>query len=167
MTEVNRAAALVAAAPSVDRVMIEERAASFAKRSLKKGAKVAGLRMAISMMDLTTLEGKDTDGKVVALCRKARRPLEREPTIPSCAAVCVYPNLVPVAKRELEGSAVQIASVATAFPSGLSPLAIKLADVREAVDFGADEIDMVIDRGAFFSGEYAKVFDEIAATKSA
>ncbi len=167
MTEVNRAAALVAAAPSVDRVMIEERAASFAKRSLKKGAKVAGLRMAISMMDLTTLEGKDTDGKVVALCRKARRPLEREPTIPSCAAVCVYPNLVPVAKRELEGSAVQIASVATAFPSGLSPLAIKLADVREAVDFGADEIDMVIDRGAFLSGEYAKVFDEIAATKSA
>ncbi len=167
MSEANRAATIVAAAPTVDRVMIEERAASFAKRSLKKASKVAGLRMAIAMMDLTTLEGKDTPGKVESLCRKARRPFDRDPSVPSCAAVCVYPNFVAAAKRELAGTNVQVASVATAFPSGLSPLAIKLDDVRKAVEFGADEIDMVIDRGAFLSGQYAKVFDEIAATKEA
>jgi len=167
MSDANRAASIVAGAPLVDRVMIEERAASFAKRSLKKASKVAGLHLAISMMDLTTLEGKDTDGKVEALCRKAMRPLDRDPSVPSCAAVCVYPNFVATAKRELAGSSVQVASVATAFPSGLSPLSIKLDDVRKAVEFGADEIDMVIDRGAFLSGQYAKVFDEIAATKEA
>jgi deoxyribose-phosphate aldolase len=167
MSEANRAASIVAAAPTVDRVMVEERAASFAKRSLKKASKVAGLHMAISMMDLTTLEGKDTEGKVESLCRKARRPLDRDASVPSCAAVCVYPNFVATAKRELAGTNVQVASVATAFPSGLSPLSIKLDDVRKAVEFGADEIDMVIDRGAFLSGQYAKVFDEIAATKEA
>ncbi len=152
--------------PPVEAVGLEERASSLAKRSIKKASKIEGLKMAIAMMDLTTLEGKDTPGKVVAMCRKALRPHETIDT-PSCAAVCVYPNLVPVAKRALEGSTVKVASVATAFPSGQSPLAIKLDDVRRAVEFGADEIDMVIDRGAFLRGEYGKVFDEIARTKEA
>lgn len=152
--------------PPVEAVGLEERAASLAKRSIKKASKVEGLKMAISMMDLTTLEGKDTPGKVVALCRKALRPHEKL-DVPSCAAVCVYPNLVPIAKRALAGSTVKIASVATAFPSGQSPLKVKLEDVRRAVEFGADEIDMVIDRGAFLRGDYGKVFDEIAATKEA
>ena len=152
--------------PSVDKVMVEERAASLAKRSLKKEAKVAGLKLSISMMDLTTLEGKDSAGKVRQMSYKARVP-SADPSIPSCAAVCVYPKLVPIAKKALEGSTVKVASVSTAFPSGLSPLAVKLADVRQAVELGADEIDMVIDRGAMLSGEYNAVFDEIAATKEA
>ncbi len=152
--------------PPVEAIALEERAASLAKRSIKKGSKVEGLKMAISMMDLTTLEGKDTPGKVVAMCRKALRPSERIDT-PSCAAVCVYPNLVPIAKRALGSSGVKVASVATAFPSGQSPLSVKLDDVRRAVAFGADEIDMVIDRGAFLRGDYGKVYDEIAQTKEA
>ena len=152
--------------PTVDKVYVEERAAALGKRSLKKAAKLAGLKLAISMMDLTTLEGKDTHGKVAQMCQKARSP-SPDPTVPSCAAVCVYPNLVTVAKEALAGSSVHVASVATAFPSGLSPLALKLDDVRRAVAFGADEIDMVIDRGAFLSGEHEKIFDEIAATKEA
>ena len=141
--------------------------ASLAKRSLKKGAKVAGLKLAIRMMDLTTLEGKDTPGKVRALCNKAKRPLDSDPSLGPCAAICVYPNMVKVAKAALEGSGVFVASVATAFPSGQSPIEIKLEDVRRAVEFGADEIDMVIDRGAMLMGDYAKVFDEIARTKEA
>ncbi|WP_394821034.1 deoxyribose-phosphate aldolase [Pendulispora albinea] len=153
--------------PSVDQVAVEERALSLARRSIKKGAKVAGLKLAVAMMDLTTLEGKDSAGKVRALCNKALRPLESDPSVGTCAAICVYPNWVATAKQALEGSPVKVASVATAFPSGQSPLAIKLEDVRRAVDFGADEIDMVIDRGAMLSGQYAKVFDEIAATKEA
>jgi deoxyribose-phosphate aldolase len=153
--------------PPVDAVAVEERAAALAKRSIKKGAKIAGLKLAVSMMDLTTLEGKDTAGKVRQICQKALRPLESDPTIGPCGAVCVYPNMVPIAKQVLEGSPVKVASVATAFPSGLSPLEIKLEDVRRAVEFGADEIDMVIDRGAMLSGQYGKVFDEIAATKEA
>jgi deoxyribose-phosphate aldolase len=153
--------------PPVDQVAVEERAASLGKRSLKKGAKVAGLKLAVRMMDLTTLEGKDTPGKVRALCRKALLPLDSDPSIGPCAAICVYPNLVPIAKQALAGSTVKVASVATAFPSGQSPLDVKLADVRRAVGLGADEIDMVIDRGAMLSGDYAKVFDEIAATKEA
>jgi deoxyribose-phosphate aldolase len=152
--------------PTVDKVMVEERAAGLGKRSIKGPAKVAGLKLAISMMDLTTLEGKDSPGKVEQLCQKALRPHERA-DIPSCAAVCVYPKLVSVAKRAVSGSAVKVASVATAFPSGLSTLAVKLADVRQAVELGADEIDMVIDRGAMLSGEYRAVYDEIAATKEA
>ncbi|WP_438037687.1 deoxyribose-phosphate aldolase [Sorangium sp. So ce128] len=152
--------------PTVDKVMVEERAAGLGKRSIKGPAKVAGLKLAISMMDLTTLEGKDSPGKVEQLCQKALRPHERV-DIPSCAAVCVYPKLVSVAKRAVSGSAVKVASVATAFPSGLSTLAVKLADVRQAVELGADEIDMVIDRGAMLSGEYRAVYDEIAATKEA
>jgi deoxyribose-phosphate aldolase len=153
--------------PPVDQVAVEERAAALGKRSIKKAAKVAGLKLAVRMMDLTTLEGKDTPGKVRQMCRKALAPLEGDRSIGPCAAVCVYPNLVPVAKAALAGSSVKVASVATAFPSGQSPLDVKLADVRRAVELGADEIDMVIDRGAMLAGDYAKVFDEIAATKAA
>jgi deoxyribose-phosphate aldolase len=153
--------------PAVDQVAVEERAAALAKRSIKKQSKVAGLKLAVAMMDLTTLEGKDTAGKVRALCQKALLPLDRDPSIGPCAAICVYPNLVPVAKEALAGSPVKVASVATAFPSGQSPLEVKLEDVRRAVGLGADEIDMVIDRGAMLSGDYAKVFDEIAETKVA
>lgn len=153
--------------PPVDQIAVEERAAALGKRSLKKGAKVFGLELAVRMMDLTTLEGKDTPGKVRQMCAKAVTPLSSRPEIGPCAAVCVYPNLVPVAKQALAGSGVKVASVATAFPSGQSPLDVKLADVRRAVELGADEIDMVIDRGAMLSGDYAKVFDEIAATKEA
>lgn len=153
--------------PPVDAVAVEERAAALGKRSIKKATKVAGLKLAISMMDLTTLEGKDTPGKVRQLCQKALRPLDSDGSIGPCAAICVYPNLVPVAKEVLRGSSVKVASVATAFPSGQSPLAVKLDDTRRAVDLGADEIDMVIDRGAMLVGDYGKVFDEIAATKEA
>jgi deoxyribose-phosphate aldolase len=119
------------------------------------------------MIDLTTLEGKDTPGKVKQMCQKALRPLDSDGTIGPVGAVCVYPNFVSVAKEALAGSPVKVASVATAFPAGQLPLNIKLEDVRRAVDFGADEIDMVIDRGAMLAGDYAKVFDEIAATKDA
>jgi len=153
--------------PPVDQVAVEERAAALGKRSIKKAAKVAGLKLAVRMMDLTTLEGKDTPGKVRQMCAKALTPLAEDASIGPCAAVCVYPNLVAVAKQALAGSTVKVASVATAFPSGQSPLDVKLADVRRAVELGADEIDMVIDRGAMLSGDYAKVFDEIAATKEA
>jgi deoxyribose-phosphate aldolase len=153
--------------PPVDQVLVEERVQSLAKRSLKRGAKVAGLKLAVRMMDLTTLEGKDTPGKVRALCAKALSPFAPDSTIGPCAAICVYPNLVPVAKRALAGSKVKVASVATAFPSGQTPLSVKLDEVRRTVELGADEVDMVIDRGAMLSGDYAKVFDEIAQTKEA
>ena len=153
--------------PPVDQVAIEERVAALAKRSIKKEAKVFGLNLAVAMMDLTTLEGKDTAGKVRSLCAKALLPLDRDPTIGPCAAICVYPNHVGTAKRALAGSSVKVARVATAFPSGQSPLNVKIEDVRRAVDFGADEIDMVIDRGAMLAGDFGKVFDEIAATKEA
>ena len=153
--------------PTVDKVALEERAASLGKRSIKKSAKVAGLRLAISMCDLTTLEGKDSPGKIRQMCAKAKRPDPEDPSIPSVAAVCVYPDLVGTAVRALAGSGVKVASVSTAFPSGRSPLAVKLSDVRRAVAAGADEIDMVIDRGAFLAGNTRKVFDEIAATKEA
>ena len=151
----------------VDQIFVEERAAALGKRSIKKATKVAGLKLAVRMMDLTTLEGKDTAGKVRSLCAKALRPLDHDPSVGPVGAVCVYPNMVPVAVDCLRGSGVHVASVATAFPSGLSPLPIKLEDVRRAVDFGADEIDMVIDRGAMLSGQYAKVYDEIVQTKEA
>jgi deoxyribose-phosphate aldolase len=151
----------------VDQIMIEERAASFSKRSIKAEAKLKALKLAISVMDLTTLEGKDTPGKVEHLCRKAIAPAIARYQVPSTAAVCVYPNLVASAKRFTAGSTVKVAAVATAFPSGLMPLSVKLDDVRAAVGFGADEIDMVIDRGAFLAGEYARVSDEISAVKQA
>jgi deoxyribose-phosphate aldolase len=152
---------------SIDAVALEERAASLAKRSIKRESKLQALELAVRMMDLTTLEGADTPGKVTALASKAVRPDPVDPSVPSVAAVCVYPNLVPVAKKRLEGTGVKVASVATAFPSGQSPLDVKLQDVRDAVELGADEIDMVIDRGAFLSGRYAKVYDEIVRVKEA
>ena len=151
--------------PRVDQVGIEERAAALAKRSIKKGAKQVGIRLAISMIDLTTLEGKDSEGRVRQMCQKALRPLPGDPTVPHVAAVCVYPNLVPAAKAALAGSGVRIASVATGFPAGLVPLPEKLEDARRAVALGADEIDMVIDRGAFLSGRYREVAAEIEAVK--
>ena len=152
---------------TVDQVMVEERAAAFAKRSIKTSAKLSGLKLAISMMDLTTLEGKDTPGKVAFLCRKAMQPLGPQYDVPHCAAVCVYPTLVRAAKKFLGDSGVKVASVATGFPSGLVPLPVKLAEVRGAAGDGADEIDMVIDRGVFLAGDYARVADEIAAIKEA
>jgi len=153
--------------PTVDSVMAEERAAAFAKRSIKTTAKLQGLKLAVSMMDLTTLEGKDTPGKVAFLCRKAIQPMDLRYEVPSCAAVCVYPNFVRVAKKFLGASGVKVASVATAFPSGLMPVKLKLQEVRSAAHDGADEIDMVINRGDFLAGEYNRVSDEIAATKEA
>ncbi len=152
---------------SVDAVALEERAAGLAKRSIKKDAKIFGLELAIRTIDLTTLEGGDTPGKVATLCSKAVRPDPSDPHVPSVAAVCVYPNLVPTAVEKLRGTGVRVASVATGFPSGQYPTDIKIADARRAVELGADEIDMVIDRGAFLSGRYAKVYDEIVKVKEA
>jgi deoxyribose-phosphate aldolase len=152
---------------AVDQVGVEERAASLAKRSIKREAKLWALDLAIRMVDLTTLEGKDTPGKIRALAGKARRPDPTDPSIPSVAALCVYPNMIQTAKEALAGSSVKVAAVATYFPSGQSAMAVKLADVRAALKLGADEIDMVIDRGAFLAGNYGKVYDEIAAVKEA
>ena len=151
----------------VDAVAVEERAASLAKRSLKKEAKVWGLHLAISMIDLTTLEGKDTAGKVRALCQKAMRPDPSDPTIPHVGAVCVYPTMVSFVAKALKGSGVKTAAVATGFPSGQTFKEIKIQETRQTVAAGADEIDMVIDRGAFLSGDYQKVFDEVAEVKEA
>ncbi|MCX7632077.1 MAG: deoxyribose-phosphate aldolase [Turneriella sp.] len=150
----------------VDQVAVEERVARFKTRSIKTESKLAGIRLAISMIDLTTLEGKDSPGKVIQLCHKAMYPSEL-PGVPKVAAVCVYPNMIPVAKKALRGSGVRVACVSTAFPSGQVPLDVKLEDVRRAVELGADEVDMVISRGAFLAGEYNYVFDEIAAVKEA
>ncbi|HTK24548.1 MAG TPA: deoxyribose-phosphate aldolase [Gaiella sp.] len=152
---------------SVDAVALEGRAAELAKRSIKRESKLFALDLAIRMIDLTTLEGADTPGKVRALSTKAVQPEPGDPSIPSVAAVCVYPSLVAVARRALAGSTVNVASVATAFPSGQAPLEVKLADVRAAVKAGADEIDMVIDRGAFLSGRIGQVYDEVVAVKEA
>jgi deoxyribose-phosphate aldolase len=152
---------------SIDAVALEERAATLAKRSIKRDSKLQALELAVRMMDLTTLEGQDTPGKVAALCSKAMRPDPVDAGIPPVAAVCVYPNLVETAKERLRGSGVKVASVATAFPSGQSPTEIKVREVELVVELGADEVDMVIDRGAFLSGRYAKVYDEIARVKEA
>jgi deoxyribose-phosphate aldolase len=152
---------------SVDAVALEERAASLAKRSIKREAKAFALDLAVRMIDLTTLEGSDTPGKVAALASKAVRPDPADRDVPSVAALCVYPNLVPVAVEKLRGTGIHTASVATAFPSGQSPLDLKLEEVRWVVEQGADEVDMVIDRGAFLSGRHAKVYDEIVQTKEA
>jgi deoxyribose-phosphate aldolase len=153
--------------PGVDQVGAEARAAGLATRSIKTSAKEFALDLAIRMVDLTTLEGQDTPGKVRALSAKAIRPDPSDPTCPSTAAVCVYPDMVAVAKETLGTSGVHVAAVATAFPSGRAALDIKLADVRDAVEAGADEIDMVIDRGAFLAGRYQHVFDEIVAVREA
>ncbi len=157
---------LLATVGPVDQVGIEERVAKYGTRSLKKAAKLWGLRTAVTMVDLTTLEGKDTPGKVASLCQKALHPAD-DPTIPPTAAVCVYPSMVRHAKKHVGGTSVKIASVATAFPSGQAPLKTRLAEVRAAVADGADEIDMVINRGAFLAGEFAEVQDEIAAVVEA
>jgi deoxyribose-phosphate aldolase len=151
----------------IDKIGAEERASKFTKRSIKKEAKVQGIKLAISMTDLTTLEGKDSPGKVQQLCRKGITPDPQDPSVPSVAAICVYPRLVPVAVKALDGSGVHVASVATAFPSGQLDLEERLKEVRQAAEDGADEIDMVISRGAFLAGEYQLVFDEIAAIKEA
>ena len=153
--------------PGVDQVGAEARAASLGTRSIKTTAKAQALDLAIRMVDLTTLEGADTAGKVRALASKAMRPDPADPTCPAVAAVCVYPDMVPVARATLGASGVHVAAVATAFPSGRAALDIKLADTRDAVEAGADEIDMVIDRGAFLSGHYQQVFDEIVAVREA
>ena len=151
----------------IDAVGIQERVARIRTRSIKKDSKLQALELALRMMDLTTLEGSDSEGKVRQLCNKAMHPYTELPDIPSVAAVCVYPNRVALAKSILKDSSISIASVATAFPSGMSSFQIKLDDVRYAVSEGADEIDMVISRGAFLSGQYAKVYDEIAQIKEA
>ena len=153
--------------PGVDKVGVEARAAALGTRSIKTTAKAQAIDLAISMVDLTTLEGSDTPGKVRALSAKALHPDPADPTCPPVAAICVYPAMVPVAAEVLRGTGVHLASVATAFPSGQAPLDVKLADTRDAVAAGADEIDMVISRGAFLAGDYAKVFDEIVAVKEA
>ncbi|HEY9564458.1 MAG TPA: deoxyribose-phosphate aldolase [Nocardioides sp.] len=153
--------------PGVDQVGAESRAASLGTRSIKTTAKEFAIDLAIRMVDLTTLEGQDTAGKVRALANKAMRPDPADPTCPPTAAVCVYPDMVGIAKETLGDSGVNVAAVATAFPSGRAALDIKLADTRDAVEAGADEIDMVIDRGAFLSGRYLDVFDEIVAVKQA
>ncbi len=153
--------------PGVDQVGAEARAASLGTRSIKTTAKAFALDLAIRMVDLTTLEGADTPGKVKALAAKAMRPDPTDPTCPATAAVCVYPDLVGVAKQTLGSSGVNVAAVATAFPSGRAALDIKLADTADAVEAGADEIDMVIDRGAFLSGRYLQVFEEIVAVREA
>ncbi|GAB3421353.1 2-deoxyribose-5-phosphate aldolase [Flindersiella endophytica] len=153
--------------PGVDQVGAEARAATLATRSIKTTAKAWALDLAVRMIDLTTLEGQDTAGKVRALCAKGIRPDPADATCPSVAAICVYPDLVPAAKQALQGSDVKVASVATAFPSGRSSLDVKLSDTAAAVAAGADEVDMVIDRGAFLSGHLGKVFEEIQAVKQA
>lgn len=153
--------------PTIDKVGVEERVARFQTRSIKAAAKLQGLKMVLNMIDLTTLEGKDTPNKVRQMCYKAQHLHDLLPGLPSVAAVCVYPSMVKVAADAVKGSGVKVASVATAFPSGQSTLQVKLDDTRFAVDQGADEIDMVISRGRFLQGDYNFVFDEIAAIKEA
>ncbi len=160
-------ASYLRAVPTVDEVGVSERAGALSTRSVKRESKLAALDLAIRMCDLTTLEGRDTPGKVIQLASKAVRPDPGDPTIPPVAALCVYPNMVPYAVEALQGSRVAVASVATYFPSGQAPISVKTADVSWAVGQGADEIDMVIDRGAFLSGDYLKVYEEVVAVKEA
>lgn len=152
-------------APCVDKVGVEERVARFQSRSIKTASKAQGLRMVLNMIDLTTLEGKDTPGKVKQMCYKAHHLHDSIENLPSVAAVCVYPSMVSIAKNELKGTQVKVASVSTAFPSGQAPTDVKISDTKFAVDQGADEIDMVISRGRFLTGDYQFVFDEIAQIK--
>jgi len=161
------AAALVAGAVPVDAVGLEERAAALAKRSIKREAKLWALDLAIRCVDLTTLEGSDTPGKIVAMCAKAVRPDPADASIPSVAAVCIYPELVPVAAGQLRGTGVHVASVAGGFPSGLAPLEARLTEIREVVAMGADEVDIVLNRSAFLAGRYRQAFEEIVASKEA
>lgn len=156
-----------ALSPRIDQVGVEERASRFTKRSIKKESKMNGLMLVLNMIDLTTLEGKDTEGKVKQLCYKAMHPHDAVPDLPAVAAICVYPSMVKVAKKALGDSGVKVASVASAFPSGQAPGDVKIRDTKFAVSEGADEVDMVISRGKFHAGEYNFVFDEIAAIKEA
>lgn len=151
--------------PSVDKVGVEERVARFQTRSIKGASKLQGLSMVLSMIDLTTLEGKDTPSKVKQMCYKAAHLHDAYPGLPTVAAVCVYPSMVPIAREALKDSTIKIASVSTAFPSGQAPFEVKKMDTKFAIEAGADEIDMVISRGKFLAGEHAFVFDEIAAIK--
>jgi len=151
----------------IDEVGVEERVARLNSRSIKKESKVQALKLALSMIDLTTLEGMDTPGKVIQLCQKAKEPHAALPDLPTVAAVCVYPNMVPVAKKALRGTNINVASVATAFPSGMSTLDAKLEETQQVVEDGADEVDMVISRGEFLKGNYSYVYDEIVAVKEA
>ena len=153
--------------PRIDQVGVEERASRFTKRSIKKETKLNGLKLVLNMIDLTTLEGKDTDGKVKQLCYKAQHLHDAYPGLPTVAAICVYPNMVKTAKKALGNSGINVASVATAFPSGQTSREIKVRDTKYAVANGADEVDMVISRGKFHAGEYSFVFDEIATIKEA
>lgn len=153
--------------PSIDQIGVEERISRLTKRSIKKDSKLMALKLALSMVDLTTLDAKDTPGKVRQLCIKAMHPHDLVPGIPQVAAVCVYPTMVRVAKESLKGSKIQVAAVSTAFPSGMSTRKVKIEETRYAVNEGADEIDMVISRGHFLQGEYNYVYDEIAAVKEA
>jgi deoxyribose-phosphate aldolase len=151
--------------PTIDQVGIEERVARLNTRSIKKTSKVQGLKLALNMIDLTTLEGKDTEGKVRQMCYKAMHPHQAMPDLPTTAAVCVFPTFVKIAKDALRGSNVKVAAVSTAFPAGQSTREVKIADTKFALDSGADEIDMVISRGEFLKGNYNFVFDEIAMIK--
>ena len=153
--------------PRIDQVGVEERASRFTKRSIKNETKINGLKLALNMIDLTTLEGKDTDGKVKQLCYKAQHLHDTYPGLPTVAAICVYPSMVKVAKKALGDSGIKVAAVATAFPSGQASRDVKIRDTKFAINEGADEIDMVISRGKFHMGEYNFVFDEIAAVKEA
>jgi deoxyribose-phosphate aldolase len=150
---------------TVDEVGVGERVAALSTRSIKKESKLSALTLAVQMMDLTTLEGKDTPGKVAQMCSKAARPDPVDPSVPPVAAVCVYPAMVPHAVEALQGTAVKVASVATYFPSGQVETRLKLEETKRVVEAGADEVDMVIDRGAFLAGEYFKVFDEVRKVK--
>ncbi len=149
----------------VDQVGVEDRLARITSRSIKKESKVQGLKMVLNMIDLTTLEGKDTEGKVKQLCYKAQHLADDIPDLPTVAAVCVYPSFVKTAKRYLQGSSVKVASVSTAFPAGQAPLSVKIEDTQYALDNGADEVDMVINRGAFLKGEFQQVYEEIVTIK--
>jgi deoxyribose-phosphate aldolase len=163
----SEAARIVARSASVDAVGLEERAAALAKRSIKKTAKLWGLDLAIRCMDLTTLEGSDTTGKIVAMCAKAIHPDPVDPSVPSVAAVCVYPHLVPTALAQVHGTSVKVASVAGAFPSGLGLLDAKLQEIRDVASIGAHEIDIVLNRSLFLGGRYADAFEELLAAREA
>ena len=156
---------LMSLSPTVDKVGVEERVSRFQKRSIKTSAKMDGLKLVLNMIDLTTLEGKDTPGKVRQMCYKANHLHDSFPGLPSVAAVCVYPSMVKLAKSLVKNSTVKVASVSTAFPSGQAPIDVKISDTKFAVDQGADEIDMVISRGKFLAGEFSFVYDEIAQIK--
>jgi deoxyribose-phosphate aldolase len=158
---------LVARVPAVDAVGLEERAVALSRRSIKRDSKLWALDLAIRCMDLTTLEGTDTVGKIVAMCAKAVRPNPLDVTIPPVAAVCLYPHLVPVAVGQLKGSTVKVASVAGGFPAGLGPLGARLAEIREVVDLGAAEVDIVMNRSLFLGGMYSQCFEELVAARDA